>query len=92
MTVKRCSRCKEDKCLSEFYRCASKRDGLQSCCKACSKAQTAGRSAYYKAYREENGDTIRARNRAYNEANSDKRKAYQAANFDRRKAAYSASA
>lgn len=34
---KRCSKCKEIKPLSEFYRNRSKRNGLENCCKICSE-------------------------------------------------------
>jgi hypothetical protein len=33
--MKRCSRCGEEKPLSEFYKDRSKSNGLKSCCKAC---------------------------------------------------------
>lgn len=38
-TCKQCSGCREIKSLSEFYRDASRRAGVQSCCKACSLAK-----------------------------------------------------
>jgi len=42
---KRCSKCKEIKPLSEFYKNRKQYDGLQTCCKSCNKA-------YLKAYRQ----------------------------------------
>ena len=35
--MKKCSKCKGYKPISEFYKCKSKSDGLQSHCKSCSK-------------------------------------------------------
>ena len=43
--TKRCSHCGAVKPASEFYRCTSNADNLQSTCKACSKASS---KAYYR--------------------------------------------
>lgn len=37
--MKRCTRCKEFKQRSEFYKNRSQKDGLQTYCKSCNKAQ-----------------------------------------------------
>jgi len=47
--VKRCSKCKETKALSEFHRDRSRRDGRQIRCKVCSNADS---RAYHNAHRE----------------------------------------
>lgn len=35
--MKYCRRCKTEKSLLDFNKCSSKKDGLQSCCRDCSK-------------------------------------------------------
>lgn len=59
MTQKACSLCQKTKPVTEFNRSASKKDGLQSKCRACSRA--ASRRRY------------RANPRAYVDANSVRR-------------------
>ena len=67
IVTKRCSKCKEFKPLSEFYKCkASTKDDRQTSCKSCQKTynQSPERKAYYKAYEKayqqsEHGKTIR---------------------------------
>lgn len=43
--MKKCSKCKETKSLSEFNKQSSKRDGVQARCRAC---QAAGHQQYYR--------------------------------------------
>ena len=38
--LKRCTRCKKNKSVSEFHKCAEAPDGLQYRCKACSRVAT----------------------------------------------------
>ena len=45
--MKRCYVCKEKKPLTEFYRCKSTADGLQTKCKSCGRAE-------HRRYREKN--------------------------------------
>jgi len=75
-TTKTCSKCGEDKPLSEYNRDRKRKDGLQVYCKAC-----------LKAYREANKERIAARGKAYWEANKEKISvrvaAYREANKER---------
>ena len=77
--MKKCSKCKIEKELTEFYKDKAKKDGLRSDCKSCQKAS-------HKAYREANKEKIKAKKKAYREANKDKIKAYYEANKDKIKA------
>lgn len=63
--MKICSKCKQEKPLSEFYANKSSADGKQSYCKACSKAKA-------KAWESANIDKVRARQSAWRAANPDK--------------------
>jgi 5-methylcytosine-specific restriction endonuclease McrA len=64
--LKRCTKCKEVKPTSEFYRASKERDGLKSCCKACqSEAQKQYAAAYNHAYYLDHGEELRARARDY---------------------------
>ncbi len=58
MTMKTCSKCKEELPLSDFYKMSLSKDGFQSRCKACSQAHVreyrkseAGKAAYNAAQR-----------------------------------------
>jgi len=55
---KRCTKCKEVKAVSEFYRCSKNGDGLKCRCKDCRAEYARGymatyNPAYYKVHREE---------------------------------------
>ena len=52
--MKRCSRCKEEKPLSEFYRNKNAKDGHTAACKNCNKA-------YSKRYYQENKETLKTK-------------------------------
>ena len=60
--TKRCTKCGEEKPLSEFYRNQKTHDGRASQCKGC-------RLEYARKHYEENGETIRERARKYREEN-----------------------
>ena len=78
--MKKCSKCREDKELSEFHKNKSREDGLSHRCKHC--AREAVRKHYIKnrervleykkIYFKENIDKIRERKRRYRENNADK--------------------
>ena len=62
METKICSKCKKNKTLSEFYKVKQKKDGYDSTCKKCRRAQHLkyvygnGASEYYKTkFDEQNG-------------------------------------
>ena len=58
--MKRCTKCKEEKEFSQYYRDRTSKDGLQSSCKLCL-------SAHQKKYNEVNKDYILEKNRNYKE-------------------------
>lgn len=79
---KQCTKCRETKPRSEFYRDAQKRDGLCLDCKACreiAKAKYRGANPNYAAeYRAANRERIHAYYVKWQAANADKRRAVQA--------------
>lgn len=76
--TKRCSKCGEEKPLSDFHRHKTGRDGLRSECKTCE-------SARHKRYRETNREKIRERHKRYREANLEKHRAGVARAYARRR-------
>ena len=91
MTMKRCYKCGEEKALCEFSKNKSRKDGLNSLCKACVKAYYEANkekiAERHKAYRQANKDKIAKRHKAYQQAKKEKiaeqRKAYRQANKDK---------
>ena len=75
VVMKNCSKCKEAKELTEFYKQASKKDGLQSHCKACERAR-------HSKYRENNAVKISIRQKQYRQDHPEKIKQYQVDNKD----------
>ena len=83
---KTCTGCGETKAATEYYKDASRKDGLQSRCKSCAQAYREENkekaNVYHKAYREENRERLRAFAKAYREENRerirDQAKAYRA--------------
>lgn len=67
--MKKCYKCKEEKYLDQFTKDKSKKDGLNSACKVCSKLMI---QTYYK----ENREKVKASRKIYNEKNKDKNKEY----------------
>jgi len=61
METKRCSKCKEVKPVSEFYKDRSRPDGYMYSCKACRKVR-------YAEYREEHREEIAAQRKEYDAA------------------------
>ena len=78
--MKKCTKCKQEKELTEFSKRKRAKDGLQSQCKQCVAAQK-------KAYREANKEKIAAQKKAYREANKEeiaaKKKTYYEANKEK---------
>jgi hypothetical protein len=67
--MKKCYKCKEEKQLQEFAKDKSKKDGLNSSCKVCSRLMV-------KDYHKENKEKIKSSRKIYNENNRDKNKEY----------------
>ena len=71
--MKNCNKCGQTKPVAEFSKCVSKRDGLQSKCKACEasyRATIADKTKVYNAaYRAANIVKIKAKQAIYNAAN-----------------------
>ena len=65
--TKVCSKCKEEKVLSEFNKDRTKQDGLNSCCKVCHRKAD-------KAWRENNADKVKQYQDKWKEANPEKDK------------------
>lgn len=89
--MKTCVKCRKPKLTSEFGRDASRKDGLQSNCKACRREyQEANRdriAEYLREYRDANRDKISELRREYEEANREKiaerRRGYREANREK---------
>ena len=75
MTKKLCSKCGEEKELSEFYKAKCCRLGVRPECKDCKLIQTKGnynpdaKSIYNKKYREENKESLDEYNKIWSKAN-----------------------
>ena len=78
--MKRCSKCKEEKSLEEFYKNKARRDGVTPICKSC-------RRESQKKYREENPGKVLEGKKKYYEENRDKvaesQKKYREENRDK---------
>lgn len=77
-----CRKCHDVKVVSEFSKCKSKKDGVQTMCKDCNKQYQA---KYYKQnkdkkkeYHKQNKDKIAVRQKEYRKQNKDKLKEYNA--------------
>tara|TARA_R110001592_G_scaffold69622_5_gene213674 strand:- start:20 stop:1009 length:990 start_codon:yes stop_codon:yes gene_type:complete len=90
---KTCSKCKETKSFSEFYKNNASPNGLCSICKPCALQ---GHEAYYKknkekikrrtnAHYEKNKEEIGLRNRAWYEKNKEKVKTHRHAYYEKNK-------
>ena len=77
--MKRCSTCKVEKPLTEFYKDKTKKDGLRSQCKSCVKSYYEANKDKLKSYYKANKDKVKS----YYEANKDKVKSYYEANKDK---------
>ena len=74
--MKKCTQCKLEKPLSEFYKISRSKDGLESCCRQCHNAR---KSAYY----QQNKEQIAQYNRQYNEENKEHIKACKSAHYQK---------
>jgi len=64
-----CSRCKQEFALENFYKDASRKDGLSNKCKPCTYVKQ-------RKYKENNPDVIKAERQRYYEKNKDKLRQY----------------
>lgn len=83
-----CSRCGEDKPLSEYHKCQAAKDGHGYACKECARA--AARESMQK-YRENNRESVRAYQRQYRRENIDRILERERASRERNKPARNAS-
>ena len=80
--LKRCSRCKEEKIISEFYKDRTRKDGIADRCKDCQKVlNNANGPKYYAA----NKELIKEKNRVYRAENVEKIKESRARRYDKKK-------
>lgn len=81
---KKCSKCKQIKLTTEFYRNKSKKSGLESSCKVCVKAAAT-------SYRKSNLEKVAAREKRYRKNNPEKvaagKKRYRENNLEKVRAA-----
>jgi hypothetical protein len=79
--MKKCSKCKEEKKLTEFSKDKRKKDGLRYNCKSCLKeyrqANKEKRKEYDKEYYQANKKRLNKRNKEYNKANKEKINQYK---------------
>lgn len=68
LSMKKCTKCGEEKGFEGFYKASSRTDGLQSSCKECNKA-------YKKAWYEKNKERAQEQRRKYRAENAEKYKA-----------------
>lgn len=78
--TKICSKCKVEKSVEEFYKARSKKDGLQSQCKLCTKGHYENsreeRREYAREYRKNNREQCRESVRRSYEKNREERREY----------------
>src|SRR5574342_405076 len=67
MNVKYCLKCKTEKCLKDFYKCNSTKDGFRYWCKKCCSNSN-------KKYHENNVEKEKIRYKKYHENNVEKEK------------------
>ena len=78
---KRCTKCKQEKIRTEFYKNKSKKDGLYSQCKSCArKAKRKYRKANPEKIRESSSKSCRKYRKAHPEKIREKGKKYREAN------------
>lgn len=89
--TKRCTRCGQEKPISEFHKDASKGDGLHSSCITCArerkrqwrKANPEKMREWQRQYREANRERIREHNRKWHKANPDYDRTWREANREK---------
>jgi DNA repair exonuclease SbcCD ATPase subunit len=76
MNTKVCTKCKEEKPLTEFNKCRRNQDGLQSHCKNCQKKyrqeNREQKFEYNKQYRQENREKLSELSKQYRQENREK--------------------
>ena len=89
--MKKCSRCKVEKELTEFHKKKTTKDGLSNSCKSCVKeyskkhyqANKEYRKEQIKEYRKNNKENVKEYKKKHYQANKKKIKEYQKANKER---------
>jgi hypothetical protein len=82
---KTCSKCQENKPLSDFSKDKHKKDGLNCYCKLCLSEKVKQRSEYYSKYRENNRQKNNDYAKSYRKTNCHKRKEWVSNNKDKLK-------
>lgn len=93
--MKTCSKCKEEKELSEFYNNKSQVDGKSNYCKICHKAESKKRKynyhydrrEYAKKWYNENKEREQEKRKSYRQSNSDKQREIHKEWYSKNKAA-----
>ena len=70
--MKQCTKCKETKSYTDFYKNRSNKDGYEYYCKPCKNAEKAKNKEVDKRYYQKNREERIMKNRAYELANKDK--------------------
>ena len=77
--MKVCTKCKEEKKLTEFDKDKDKKDGLTYRCKSCRKKYRQANKEYFKEYYQANKEKVKE----YRQANKERVKEYYQANKER---------
>ena len=81
--TKACTKCREDKLLSEYNRRSGTKDGLEYRCRSCA-------SNYHKEWRKQNADKLREYQKSWRELNSEYMSEYNRAWYEANKVEVSA--
>ena len=79
MKTKKCSKCKQEKPLSEYHKKTGRKDGLKSSCKDCCReyaklwwAESGGENGHWRKYYQENKERILDKQKQWRSENPDK--------------------
>ena len=90
MDTKKCTKCGEEKPATPEYfnRTTRTKSGLISQCKSCKNKYFKENPEYYKKYREENREKVKAQSKKYREENPEYHKKHYAKNREKLKACF----